>query len=142
MKEASWKTFISNSLGLFLFSVEIYLRYFAPQALRKSIEPAQIDKVLHLLGGIFIAILIERYMKAPSFLRVLGITFVLMILWKVFEYFLDPAMPRFIMHHLSMWVIDTIGDITATIFGGLLYWYVAIQKTEMVSESHTEVPMI
>ncbi|GEM_PF-2809471 len=142
MKQESWKKIISITLGLSIFSIEGYLRYFAPQALRKSIEPAQIDKFLHLLAGIFLAMLIERYMKGSSFWRVLGIVFMATVSWKVFEYFLDPAMPRFIAHHLSMWILDTTGDIAATILGGLLYWRIAIHKTVRALEPHGGVPII
>ncbi len=111
------------TLGGILAATEIYLHLFASIAIQSGIETWQIDKLFHLVGGVFLATVVEWRMGHVSFWRTLAAVTVLTIVWKVFES-LDPSMHRYIVAHFSAWAFDAVGDVAATVLGGLAYWRV------------------
>lgn len=123
------KRILNVSLGFFLVCVTLYLHFFASIRITVGVETTQIDKILHVIGGIFLASLIEWRISRLSFWKILGTVLLLFIFWKAFEFSVDSA--RYYQHistHLNSWSFDFIGDGIATILGSILYWRMAIYK--------------
>lgn len=128
MEHHWWKKIACIKLGIFLAGVQIYLRFFAPVFVKVGVETTQIDKILHIIGGVFFALFIEWRMKKVSFWRMLVILFILSLAWKGFEFIISPAAQHYILTHLRSWSFDLTGDVAATVLGGLLYWRFAMRN--------------
>ena len=122
-------------LFVFLVGIEVYLHFFAPVSVRVGVETTQIDKILHLLGGVFLALLLEWKMSSFSFWRVFGVVILLSIVWKIFEVFSDPSAKRFVLAHLGAWSFDATGDTAATLLGALGYWQMIAGRRNIKSSS-------
>ncbi len=128
MKQNHGKKLLSITLGIFLVGAALYLRFYAPIRVRVGVETTQIDKILHLISGIFFASLIEWRMARLSFRQALWLVIILFVSWKAFEILAVPGAHSYVAKHWKAWTSDCIGDAAATILGFLFYWYAAMDS--------------
>lgn len=109
-------------LFLILISWEVYVETIAPYAVLKIIAGYEIDKIFHVLGGIFISGVVLTFRPATSLTTVLLITLFSSVFIESLEFFLDAEVSDFYSKERRLWLEDTIKDIIAGIIGSFLYW--------------------
>ncbi len=134
MNQNHWKKPLCVVLGIFLAGAALYLRFSAPISVKVAVETTQIDKFLHIIGGVFLASLIEWRMRRLSFRPALWLVIVFFVSWKAAELLAVPGVHYYMAKHWKIWALDCIGDSAATILGFLLYWYGVIGSPSHAKE--------
>ena len=105
-------------LTLGLWGFILYIGYFASPIELKFIGAKNIDKIAHLAGGVFLALLYEQHFSKRSLASlVIGLAFVT-IGWEAFEYWFDVETRFFAELSPELWRLDSAGDIVAGLLGG------------------------
>lgn len=117
MSNSLSKSFLS-ALGIVLLLWMAYTQFVASKETLKLIDYYHFDKVLHFLGGVFVAGILVSYFK---FFKVQ--IFLLVVLagigWEVFEVLFLPEVRDFYIKFYTNWLTDTAGDIIFDMAGGL-----------------------
>ncbi len=108
----------------------IYTQWFAPQAELRFIGSRNLDKIAHIMGGMFIAGFFEWRSRKKILWQLLLLLLVAAVGWEVFEFFFDPKTQYFAAHSPDLWRLDTIGDIIAGFLGCYGYWVFAANRTQ------------
>lgn len=125
-----WKQQLLVFIGLALAVFTAYIQWFAPVDTLRTLGATQIDKLAHIAGGLFIALLVEwRYPNLlrdlPRFLAFLALV---IISWEAFEFFFDAKTRFFYDTYPLLWRLDAAGDITAGFLGAYGYRVFAARR--------------
>lgn len=115
-------------ISLFLWAFMVYTIYFASDAELRFIGSRQLDKIPHLLGGIFVAGAYERAVgrRLPA-LFLLSVAFIV-VAWEVMEFAFIPETRFFYTISPELWRRDTVGDILAGLGGSSVYWVFGMSR--------------
>lgn len=112
---------IGLSVGLLLFAW--YVQGFATREALRFIGRNQLDKLAHLGGGLFIAIIadwrLRRFLGAP--LTFFAYVALITVGWEVFEFLVDINTQAFFREFPKLWFLDSLGDIIAAFFAAYVY---------------------
>lgn len=112
---------VGLSLGLLAFA--IYIQAFATRDALRFIGRNQLDKIAHLAGGLFIAMIADLRLSrslAPAgrfFAYIAAIT----VGWEIFEFLFDPNTQAFFREFPRIWFLDSLGDVLAGFFAAYVY---------------------
>lgn len=83
------------------------------------------DILLHLLGGVFVGLLLISYFPRAKLSSFLGALLLIGFLWEGFEILLDIYLLAKNLPAIYMWdgLIDTVADLVFDIIGGLALWF-------------------
>lgn len=112
---------IGLSLGLLAFVV--YVEAFATRDALRFIGRNQLDKLAHLGGGLFIAIIADwrfRRSLAPA-KRFFAYVAAIAVGWEVFEFLFDQNTQAFFREFPGLWFLDSLGDVLAGFFAAYIY---------------------
>lgn len=113
--------------GLWAFLV--YVRFFAPREQLLFIVRYQIDKLAHLTGGVFLALVWERLFGCVRLRPFLALIAIITVGWEIHEFFFDQPTIDFYARTPDLWRLDTMGDITAAFLGAYGYWVFGRDRT-------------
>lgn len=118
-----WKGRLAAFLGLALAAFTVYVQWFAPVDTLRTLGATQIDKLAHIAGGLFVALLVERryphiLRNLPRFLAFLALV---TVSWEAFEFFLDAKTRFFYETYPLLWRLDSAGDVIAAFLGAYGY---------------------
>ncbi len=117
-------------ISLALLGFIIYIDWIASFEELRSIGALHIDKLAHLLGGIFIALIYEwRFGNPLRLSRLLALLFGLTIGWEVLEYLFDAETRFFVATYPDLWRLDSAGDVVAALLGSYGYWVFAVHRS-------------
>ena len=112
---------IGLSLGLLVFA--IYVQAFASREALRFIGWNQLDKLAHIGGGLFIAIIadwrLRRFLGTAR--RVFAYVALITVGWEVFEFVLDPNTREFFREFPKIWFLDSLGDIIVAFLAAYIY---------------------
>ena len=134
---------VGLALGLFTFLA--FIEFIATTEQLKFIGAHNLDKVAHLSGGLFLALLFDAVSRPrgaslaswtsrlkASFAgwagRPLGLAWLLTLIgvaavtWEGYEFFFDADTAYFYHYFPGLWRLDAAGDIVAAFLGGYGYW--------------------
>ena len=123
---------VGLALGLFTFLA--FIEFIATTEQLKFIGAHNLDKVAHLSGGLFLALLFDAVSRprGASFAgwagRPLGLAWLLTLIgvaavtWEGYEFFFDADTAYFYHYFPGLWRLDAAGDIVAAFLGGYGYW--------------------
>lgn len=109
-------------LFLMLGTFFIYVQRFASVDAKVFMGSWNIDKLFHIFGGIFLALLFEWLSPGRILPYLLLLVGALAIGWEVFEYNFLPDVIYFAHHSPDLWRLDSMGDITSAFLGAYGYW--------------------
>lgn len=108
------------SIGLWAFI--IYIRWVATREDILFIVRWQIDKVAHLGGGLFLALVWEWKLGRRFLPAFLVLFFAATVGWEVIELLFDAQTQEFYALTPDLWWLDSAGDVAAALLGGYGYW--------------------
>ena len=96
----------------------IFIQFFASQGVIQLLYFYQVDKILHMLGGFFVA---GTFFKSLRFRASVSFLFLILvvILWEVFELVVLPDVSDLYRRNYALWRYDTILDFIVGMMGGL-----------------------
>jgi uncharacterized BrkB/YihY/UPF0761 family membrane protein len=115
-----------GSKGLLIFIVvalivmavwQIYSHIFIPKEYIETVLAYNIDKIMHLIGGMFVASLLVYIFGPQKFLSLIIAVLVVSIFWELFELYFDTQVTYYFSHDKYGWVLDTVGDTLFALFG-------------------------
>lgn len=112
--------FILYSIGAVLFLWISYTQFIAPKETLKLIDYYNIDKVMHFLGGFFVAGMSTFYFKLSK-VKIFLLVILLGVGWEIFEVLSIPDVRYFYSKFYAYWLSDTVGDIIFDMVGGSFY---------------------
>lgn len=119
------------AVALLVFSV--YVQFAAAADSLRLIGLWHIDKIAHIAGGIFIAVVAELRLRRRILWQILIAMAAVAVGWEIFEFFLDPRTRDFYFYAPDLWRLDTAGDLTADALGFYGYWVFILDKTQKSS---------
>lgn len=129
------KQLLLAALALGLLAFIIFIEFIATKAQLRFIGANHLDKIAHLSGGVFLAVLFEWLAPHQRFARhldrlLLLILFiaVLAVIWEGYEFFFDADTAYFFHYLPDLWRLDASGDIIAAFLGGYAYWVFGFQR--------------
>lgn len=116
------------AIVLLLWAFMVYTTYFASEGALRFIGARQLDKIPHLLGGVFVAGLYERLLGRRKLVFFIFGLAAVTVLWEVAEFIFIPAIRFFYTLSPELWRLDSLGDITSGFLGGYSYWVFAMGR--------------
>lgn len=99
----------------------IYVGWFVPKSVIDFIAYYQLDKAMHLSGGILIAATYEWLRGRRRIGELACAVLAIAVAWEVYEFFLDTRTEVFYQWAPDLWRLDTAGDIAAALLGAYGY---------------------
>lgn len=114
------------SIAILTFAVMAFWMYYihekATFAEKNAVKNYQLDKVIHVIGGIFI-ISVAAFLKRRLSLRTaLSSLIVVALVWEIGELVFDPEVSRSFYTEFVRWRSDAMLDVVACISGGLAFY--------------------
>ena len=100
----------------------LYVQLFATRDALMFIGVWNIDKLVHIAAGVFIAIFFEWIAPRKRLSYLLLLVGCIAVTWEIFEITFLPDVIYFHQHSPDLWRLDTAGDITAGFLGAYSYW--------------------
>ncbi len=122
------KQFFLFAVALLLWAFIIYISWLAPAETLRFIGQTHIDKIAHLVGGIFITLVYEWSSGSPKLYRLLILLFGLAIGWEFLEYLFDTETRFFFSAYPDLWRLDSVGDVVAALLGSYGYFVFAMRR--------------
>jgi len=117
------KRYLLVGLSLCLLAFAIYVQAFASREELRFIGRNQLDKLAHIGGGLFIAIIADWRLR--RFLGTAGVFFAYVALvtvgWEVFEFLFDVNTQAFFREFPQLWFLDSLGDVIAAFLAAYIY---------------------
>lgn len=110
-----------TALGAVLGSAAVYLQVFATEGAQQIVSRWQLDKAVHGIGGVWLAMLAGLLLSRCSLLRVLGIVLAVSFAWEAYEFFLDWRTIVIYGRDPVAWAMDTALDTAFALVGGLAF---------------------
>lgn len=125
------RKYIFAAIAITLLSWIVYAEFFATQEALKVSDNYHVDKLLHFLGGVFVAGVLLYGFKVPRIYS-LALLLSVSIGWEVFEILFFPNVRHFYETLYAYWLSDTQGDIILDMLGGISY--ILYEKRLFISE--------
>lgn len=109
-------------LPLGLAAFQGFVTFLATKPQLKFIGSYHLDKIPHLFGGVFLAVLLELQVRRPRLWQLLAFAAAVTAAWEGYEFFFDPDTAYFYSRFPHLWRLDTAGDIAAAYLGAFGYW--------------------
>ena len=122
------KQIFLTSVSLLLWAFISYINWFASFEELRFIGAVHIDKLAHLLGGIFIALVYEWSSGSPKLYCLLILLFGLALGWEFLEYTFDAETRFFFETYPDLWRLDSLGDITSALLGSYGYFVFGMNR--------------
>lgn len=117
-------------IAFLLLAFVVYIQWFASEVERGIIGGRNLDKIPHILAGIFIAIAYEWAAPHRTLRGLLIAFFIISVGWEAYEYFFNPDVIYFAHISPDLWRLDTLGDITAGLLGAYGYWVFLMDRRD------------
>ncbi len=116
------KQILLAALTVGLLSFIIFIEFIATKSQLRFIGANHLDKIAHLTGGVFLAMLFEWLAPRRYLPLLLLFISVAAVTWEGYEFFFDADTAYFYRHLPDLWRLDMAGDIAAAYLGGYSYW--------------------
>lgn len=134
-------------IAVVTFSMMVFWLYYihekATFAEKNAVENYELDKIVHIIGGIFI-IAVSAFLKGRLSLRsALTSLIVVALVWEIGELVFDPEVSRSFYTSFARWRADAIVDVLACIAGGAgFYWMLRprLHPPELTDQSYRTPP--
>ena len=108
----------------------VYIHWFAAREQLLFISSIQLDKVAHFFGGVFAALVFEWRFRRPAVWQLAVLLLGVTVGWEIIEFFVDSETALFYRLSPDLWVLDSLGDITAAVLGAYGYWTFAMKRNQ------------
>lgn len=115
------KNNLAIAIAALLLVFTYYIRARAADEALLALERLHIDTLAHALGGVLVALLLERANFKLSEFRLLRAFASVTIGWELFELAAFPDSRELLATLPARWAIDSLTDILAALLGGALY---------------------
>ncbi|MBI2052639.1 MAG: hypothetical protein HYT34_00110 [Candidatus Ryanbacteria bacterium] len=105
----------------------IYTQFFMTDQLRRVIIEYGLDKIIHALGGAWVAALFLLHGEKKIF-RLLVFTVLIAVLWEMGELLFDPEVQYFFARKKNLWLQDSLSDIASAFLGAIVYRFTQLEK--------------
>lgn len=116
------KRVLSILLPFGLIAFQTFVWFFATKHQLKVIGSYHLDKIPHVLGGIFLALVYELQVSRPRLWQLVLFIAAAAGVWESYEFFFTADAAYFYSRFPDLWRLDTAGDIVAAFLGGYGYW--------------------
>lgn len=100
----------------------LFVKFFATQLQKDFISIYHVDKLFHMLGGAFLAVLARFIFPNSKWKIVVSVVIAGAVAWEVWEVLFDADVNWFYHNRYIIWRTDTIYDGVADSIGALVAW--------------------
>jgi|GEM_PF-6737531 len=105
-----------------------FAKFIATQDQKNIIAIYNIDKIFHVIGGVFFVLLGRLVFPRASWKTIFMLAIIGVVAWEIYEVLFDADVNWFFYHRRTIWRNDTIGDLIGDVVGMLCALFVLFRK--------------